>query len=813
MTNSPLDWYQHSPTSTVFDEAVDENGQVRPAWASLAHRLAGLGEHGLAERRRRCEHLLAAQGATHVPHRELLGVPAAHSAAWHLDPVPFVISRDEWRTLEGEITERAMVLAAIAADFAGPRRLLAEGVVPAAAIYGEPSFLPLAPSGWVNPMWWYGADLVRTADGRWRVLRDVTDGLQGVGEALLHRSVVSRALGDVNDRPGPAPLTDHLDDFRAVLSRAAPRGRSSPRTVVLTGEAGSVEYLAASHLSSQLGFHRTSSADLVVRDRRVWLRSLGGLEPVDVVLRTVPAADLDPLTNPRRGRGVPGIVHAERSGAVTIVNPVSAALAGSPSMAPHLGAAAFHLVGKLPALEAVPTSWCGDPSVLADVLADPRRWVLQDTTTGQAVFGSTLSDDWTARLRLRPSSLIALGVLDLATVPVVRGARAAPGTVVLGVSALIHDGVVHVMPGGFARVVDPDVPIIGQHSGWAKDVWVYEHRRARAVTIVGPLPQVDLRESLPTQAAEAMFWLGRSAEGAEVQARLIRVVTERLAADPALVGGGDGSWAAAAVAMLRTSRGLTMRSAAETPLAEQVTECVSGPRGLVDRLDHVLGAAASVREFLSTSTGRVLADIGELRRRVRADDAESLERLLVSLAALSGLSQESTVRGPAWRLLDLGRRLERSVAVLGAIEASLGRVPDAEAFQAVGETVLAAHEALIAYRRWHRTDVELDALVDLLVRDDTNPRSVAFQLDRIVEHLASLPAGATERALAQTAAAAAVEPMAADGPGAAERHFGVGALVLAVRGPLLQLGERLVHEWFSDPIAPRPMGDSDVELS
>ena len=157
--------------------------------------------------------------------------------------------------------------------------------------------------------------------------------------------------------------------------------------------------------------------------------------------------------------------------------------------------------------------------------------------------------------------------------------------------------------------------------------------------------------------------------------------------------------------------------------------------------------------------------------------------------------------------------MERSVAVLGAIEASLGRVPDAEAFQAVGETVLAAHEALIAYRRWHRTDVELDALVDLLVRDDTNPRSVAFQLDRIVEHLASLPAGATERALAKTAAAAAVEPMAADGPGAAERHFGVGALVLAVRGPLLQLGERLVHEWFSDPIAPRPMGDSDVELS
>jgi uncharacterized alpha-E superfamily protein len=265
-----------------------------------------------------------------------------------------------------------------------------------------------------------------------------------------------------------------------------------------------------------------------------------------------------------------------------------------------------------------------------------------------------------------------------------------------------------------------------------------------------------------------------------------------------------GTWAHAAVALLRASRGAPL--AGDVTVAEELADAVQAKSGLRDRLDQVLVAAASVREFLSTTTGRVLADVGDLRRGLRADDAESLERLLVSLAAFSGLAQESTVRGPAWRMLDLGRRLERAIAVLGAVEAALGLVPETDSFQAVGETLLAAHEGLVAYRRWHRTDVELDALVDLLVRDDANPRSVSFQLDRVVEHLAALPASAAERALAQDAAAAAVAPLVLSNRQPGERHLGIGALVIAVRAPLLELVEGLVHRWFSDPVASRRLG-------
>jgi uncharacterized alpha-E superfamily protein len=224
-------------------------------------------------------------------------------------------------------------------------------------------------------------------------------------------------------------------------------------------------------------------------------------------------------------------------------------------------------------------------------------------------------------------------------------------------------------------------------------------------------------------------------------------------------------------------------------------EAVNGRRGLLEQLDTMLLAASTVREFLSTTTGRVLADIADLRRRLRYDDAEGFEQLLVALAAFAGLTQESTVRGPAWRLLDLGRRIERAVGVLGAIEAMLETTLQPGTAQAVGETLLAAHESLAAYRRWHRTDIEVDAALELLVRDDTNPRSVAFQIDRIREHVVSLPASPRSQVLLADAASGLFS------------RGSVAQMVLSVRGPLLSLAEELVEHWFSDRISAHRLGE------
>jgi hypothetical protein len=461
-----------------------------------------------------------------------------------------------------------------------------------------------------------------------------------------------------------------------------------------------------------------------------------------------------------------------------------------------------HLHGSEPSLSLVPASWCGDRDILAAVLLSPDDWVLQDVTTGESAFGSLLLDEaavhstrrsWETRLRLRPLTIVARRVVEFATVPIVRDGRAVPGSVVVGVSALVDGDDVRVMPGGFARVIDPSSPILSQHSGWAKDVWVHEERAQWPAVRASGLPQVDLRTSLPTRSAEAMFWLGRAAEGAETRARTVRAIGERVAADQSLVDLDGGRWRAAAGRMLCAAGGQPVVEGAS--LAQELGDAVAGRRGLLDQIDAMLLAASTVREFLSTTTGRVLADVSELRRSLRFDDAETLEQLLVALAAFAGLTQESTVRGPGWRLLDLGRRIERALGVLGAVEATLADMPTPVSLQPIGEILLSAHESLVAYRRWHRTDVELDAALDLLVRDDTNPRSVAFQLDRVAEHLASLPTTPRVASLLAEASAAVL-----DGDS-------VASLVLAVRGPLLALAGELADHWFSDRIGSHRLGE------
>ena len=236
-------------------------------------------------------------------------------------------------------------------------------------------------------------------------------------------------------------------------------------------------------------------------------------------------------------------------------------------------------------------------------------------------------------------------------------------------------------------------------------------------------------------------------------------------------------------------------------LAAEVAAALGDRSGAVaNSLRHLAANAGGVREFLSTATWRVLNGLdGERSILSEITDSsdpflvtECLDRIMVDLAALAGLVMESMVRGPGWRFLDLGRRLERAVLLLGVIEGTLGDPPGDDVAQPVYDLVLGASESLVAYRRRYRSDVRLDAIEDLLVHDDTNPRSLAFQLDRVNEHLAALPwnpdASKHRRFLD-----AAARGRLGEGPDS------LAKLVLGVRGPLLELIRELMLAWFTHP--------------
>ncbi len=244
----------------------------------------------------------------------------------------------------------------------------------------------------------------------------------------------------------------------------------------------------------------------------------------------------------------------------------------------------------------------------------------------------------------------------------------------------------------------------------------------------------------------------------------------------------------------------TEGTAAEVLRRELAAALGDRPGGLGDSLSHLAGSAGSVREFLSTSTWRVVGTLDAGRQALTADAgkadlflvAESLHDVVLALMAMAGLFGESVVRGPGWRFLDLGRRVERALQLLGLVEAMVVPAIPPAAVEPVYETLLTVCESLVAYRRRYRSDVELDALCDLLLGDDTNPRAMAFQLDRITEDLVFLPDRREllqQRELADAAYRTVLGSAWLDGgrPGTGLPDLGLHQLVLDARDSLLAL--------------------------
>lgn len=805
------------PTAGRFDEFLDDTGAVRPHWESMVRTWSTLGVKEIVRRQLVAERLLVAEGAGHVFHDDReIGMP------WGLDPVPYVIGAAEWREIERGLGQRSRVLDAVLEDLYGPRRLLLDGVIPTAAVMGSRAY-QLAAVGVAVPrprLMLYAADLVRDSSGQWLLMRDHTDAPTGCGYALMNRTVLSRLYPESFRHLGVSPLSGWFADLRTALSAVAPASVTGPRTILLGPNPQRPGFVEASYLSAHLGYHLASSGDLITRGGRVWLRTLGGLEQIDVVFRRLADTGSDPLElRPSGLGGVTGLLQATREGNVGVANALGSGVADRLWLQPFLADAARHLLGETLELASIDTWWCGDLDRLAALRADPRAFVIHDTdpvSPMSSVFGDELSDsetfDLLARLAATPHRYVVQPKIEFASTPVAIDGELRSGRATIRVQTVRIGDEAVVLPGGHGRHVAPGQLVINSSDAFGKDVWVLTDPAAQRVTAGSAaiarrarLPQIDLRDSLPTRSAEALFWLGRNAERAEAAARTARLVIARAGSDPALLESG---WLGHAVASLRAVSGgrateQTTEAPADRPelLASEVVAALGDRSGAVaNSLHHLAANAGGVREFLSTATWRVLNGLDTERSVLSLTTGSSdpflvtecLDRIMVDLAALAGLVMESMVRGPGWRFLDLGRRLERAVLLLGVIEGTLSDPPGDDVAQPVFDLVLGASESLVAYRRRYRSDVRLDAIEDLLVHDDSNPRSLAFQLDRVNEHLAALPwnpdASKHRRFLD-----AAARGRLGEGPDS------LAKLVLGVRGPLLELIRALMLAWFTHP--------------
>jgi uncharacterized circularly permuted ATP-grasp superfamily protein/uncharacterized alpha-E superfamily protein len=802
----PLSSYR--PRSEIHDDLVGPGGLVRPRWKDFGLALARSAADGtLTSWQQHAEQALRYSGSG-----------TSDPSMFRYDPVPVVIDEDEWRFLQRGLTQRITLLEALVADLYGPMRCITAGVVPAAAVLGSPLFVRasvgLSPSRWLVRI---ATDVVRNAKGEFVVAADHTDVPIGMGYAMSYRAVSARLAAEGLRQLGVMSQTEWPEQLRQAITSVAPPERDSPRAVVLAS-ASSPRFLDHSLLATNLGFHLAEDLDLSALGGTASLRSLTGLERVDAILRCTEYSGSDPLEITGTVGGVPGLTSLIRRGRVGVANPTGSGIAS------HLALSAFShelcefFLGEpllIPTLESV---WCGLADDRMSVQDNLSSYVIHDTgspadTGGVSVFGGSLSDaesaDWVSRMNRESYRFVAQPVIDLGTTPIVDAARVAPGIVSVRLFSVHGPSGVSVMPGGVGRVMRSSEPIATQQSNIGKDVWICSNTPAPnrgSLPVLATLPQTDFGGSIPARAAEAMLWIGRYAERCEAIARTASVVLARSEHDPWVLQVEDGRLASVlAHAMAAISGGGPQRGAgAESDEAVRLAVIEGlGERsgGLIDASDHLLSGVSSVRQFLSGLTWQALATLPTDARKARDGvlqpisalstfSSDGLDRVTLALAAFAGLTSDSLVRGPAWRFLEIGRRLERSLFVLNLLETMLVEVPDA-AEQAAFETVLSACESLVAYLRRYRSHTVFDAVTQTLITDLDNPRALAFQIEQLQRLLAGLPdrSGAvTQRRLL----------------GDAGRQCGVPVntpvelvdRVLAIRSLLLRVTASISEIWF-----------------
>ncbi|ORV91615.1 hypothetical protein AWC11_10680 [Mycobacterium interjectum] len=762
---------RHGP-GIGYDELLDREGNVRPAWSELADAVADRGRAGLNRLRSVVESLVDNDGITYTEvdaGRD--GAHALEPRPWRLDALPIVVSAADWEALEAGLVQRSRLLDAVLADLYGPRTLLTEGALPPQLVFGHPGYVRPANGIEVpghHQLFMHGCDVSRLPGGGFQVNADWTQAPSGAGYALADRRVVAHSIPDLYERIAPRPTTPFAQALRLALIDAAPDVAQDPVVVVLSPGIYSETAFDQAYLATLLGFPLVESADLVVRDGKLWMRSLGTLKRVDVVLRRVDAQYADPLDLRADSRlGVVGLVEAVHRGTVTVVNTLGSGILESPGLLRFLPELAERLLGEEPLLHTAPVYWGGVAAERSHLLANLSSLLIKSTVGGNTLVGPTLSSAQLAELAARiedmPWQWVGQELPQFSSAPTDHAGVLSSAGVGMRLFTVAQRGGYAPMIGGAGYVLAPGPSAYTLKTVAAKDVWVRPTERARAETVTLPSAPEPAKTAAGTWGVSSprvlsdLFWMGRYGERAEQMARLLIVARDRfhvyrhhqdieesecvpvLMAALGRITGNDTGFGGDGAEMIAVAPSTLWSLTVDTDRAGSLVQSVEG----------LALAARAVRDQLSNDTWTVLAGV-ERALALRPEPPDSLaeaDALLASAQAqtlagmltLSGVAGESMVRDVGWTMMDIGKRIERGLWLTALLRATVTDVRGAPAEQTIIEATLVACESSVSYRRRTVGKVSVAAVAELMLYDTSNPRSLLYQLERLRTDLKDLP--------------------------------------------------------------------------
>jgi uncharacterized circularly permuted ATP-grasp superfamily protein/uncharacterized alpha-E superfamily protein len=798
----------YRPLPGIFDEMMDAAGRPRRHWQQFLDMLATFGPDEIDRRFAAADRHLRDSGVFYRVYEDPTGV----ERVWPMSHIPLVIDAAEWEELKAGLIQRAELLEAVVGDAYGAAKLVTEGRLPAALIAGNPEFLrPLvdvAPPGGSH-LRLYAVDLGRGADGRWWVLGDRTQAPSGAGYALESRIALSRAMPDLYRSLRVNRVAPFFQALQAELSGLGRQDES--RVCLLTPGPMNETYFEHAYLARYLGFLLVEGQDLTVRENGVFVRTVSGLQRVEVVVRRLDADFSDPLElNAGSRLGVPGLVQAVRDGKVVIANALGDGMLEARALLAFLPALAPHVLGTDLAMSNVATWWLGDAAARRDMLDKLDSMVIAsafpDHTSergiNEGVLGAALDPARRARvLRAiadRGVDFVVQEAVTLSTMPVWRERRLEPRPFSLRLFlARIGQGW-QVMPGGFVRIADGDDAraVSLQRGARTADAWVLSDRPVAEMSLLPSPERIVIKRAsgvLPSRAADNLLWVGRYVERAEATLRLVRALINRTTEADETAAPLVARIAALLGAL---SAGPIDIQPARPVLVARAALSRGDHEGALPHLAHAARAAASViRDRFSPDAWRALERLCAIVDTALPDGpaeseiSERVEMALRIVASFSGLAQENMSQLAGWRFLELGRRIERAIATCRFVE-QFAATP---VLDGALEVLLELADSQITYRQRYVMVAARAPVVDLVMLDPNNPRSAAFQLDRIEAHLAALPRNTEGRLSApqQVTAAAATVLRTTDAADIDD------ALIAATTNALMRLSDAIATTYFT----------------
>ncbi len=758
-----LESYQ--PPEGFYDELLDAELKPRPKWQRLLEGIEEMAVSGLDKREEHLRRIIRENGITYNVYSDSADV----NRLWNMDIIPLLLENEEWQRLETALNQRVRVLNSMMQDIYGPQKLLLGGHYPPYLVFGNPKFLHpcknLLPRNYRH-IHLYAADLARSPDGHWWVLNDRLDAASGLGYTVENRYISARILPELFHQYGVHRLQPFLSLLSQSYEKLAPGNKEKPNIVFLTPGPANETYFEQSFLARMLGYPLVEGGDLTVRNNYVYLKTISGLQQVDVIIRRIDSEWCDPLELRSDSLlGIPGLLNVLRQCNVSMVNAPGCGVLETSALPAFLQGICNNLLGEDLILPSVATWWCGQPRELEYVLNNLGNLVVKPTYPGygkRLKYGPKMDKNALGALKSEilknPEAFCAQETVATSTTPIFQDKAFLPRHYIFRVYMAPSGGRYQLMPGGLARIASGghSYSVSMQDGGESKDTWVLlgSDKTADDGPTLSSRMVTSIRrssENLPSRVADNLYWLGRYVERSESLTRTLRVIVQSMQEEYGT------SYYLGVLPLVSTFlndeelselKNKTEKEQNLHPINSIIHEqlySLTRSGSLSSCFGHLKRTSTTVKERLSTDTSLMLQRLGTSFLYVPQDETnvlndttlQQLEIILGELSGFSGMANENMTRGQGWVFLDLGRRIERLLNMSNLFYSCL--VEENAFEESTVLKILACADSTLTYRRRYLTIVNVQACMDMLVMDDTNPRSLVYQARIILDHVESLP--------------------------------------------------------------------------